>query len=230
MRAPLIVVTGTGTGIGKTHVACAALTAAARRGQVFGYKPVESGLSEPGPTDSERLDACSSFHVQHSPGLRLQAPLSPQAAAKMEGATLDWPAIRYFVGATREGGVAVLVELPGGLFTPLAEGFRNVDAVRTLDPTAVVLLAPNRLGVLHDVGAALAGAAHLRATIHGVGLVAPETPDVSTPHNARDLEGAPGPVWLGEWPRGSVTDLADAPATANLLALWLGPTAEPAPG
>ena len=222
MRGPLIVVTGTGTSIGKTHVASAVLRAAASKRAVFGYKPIESGLEEGGVPDATRLAAASTFHVQQSPGLRLRAPLSPHLAAELEGATLDWAAIRSFVSDTRAAGTAVLLELPGGLFTPLAHGFRNVDALRTLAPTVTLLLASNRLDVLHDVGAALEGAANVGATVDAVGLVASEAVDASTSSNPREVARIVGERWVGEWPRGLDADLAQADATAEVVRRWLG--------
>ena len=221
MPGPLIVVTGTGTGIGKTHVACAALRRAAEHGPVLGYKPVESGLDGPGPSDAARLEAASTFHVQQSPGLRLRAPLSPHLAARLEGKRLDWSEIVRFVTNTRAAGVPMLLELPGGLFSPLADGFRSVDALASLEPTATVLLAPNRLGVLHDIGATLAGAKSLGAVLHAVGLVDPDTADDSTAHNPAEVQTLIDSAWLGVWPRGSGAELSRCDATAALVRLWL---------
>ena len=67
MAGRLIVVSGTGTGIGKTYLCEALLTALRASGrQVVGIKPVETGLNEPGPSDALRLDRASSFHVKQS--------------------------------------------------------------------------------------------------------------------------------------------------------------------
>ncbi len=222
MPAPLIVVTGTGTGIGKTHIACALLQRARDTldGRVFGYKPIESGLDGSGESDAARLASASTFHVQHPPGLRLSAGLSPHLAAELEGAKLDWPHIIRFIDEVRAGGVGVLVELPGGLYTPLAERFRNVDAILSLAPNATLLVAPNRLGVLHDVGAALAAASSAGVEVSCVGLSAPATPDASTSTNARELGRfeKPGVV---SWSRGTVDTLAESTATQQVLQLWL---------
>lgn len=222
MPGPLIVVTGTGTGIGKTHVACALLRAAAGRGvRAFGYKPVESGVGAEALSDAERLAIAGSFHVQHPPGLRLRAPISPHLAARHEGAVLDWEAIRGFVADLRAKDVAVLLELPGGLFTPLTDAFRNVDAVGPLAPGLTLLLGSNRLGVLHDVGAALAGAAHVGASVHAVGLVDAATADASTDSNPAEVARIVGRRWVGTWPRGTEEALARCDATAEAVKLWL---------
>ena len=222
MPGPLIVVTGTGTGIGKTHVASALLRAASARGvRAFGYKPVESGVGDEAVSDAERLSSAGSFHVQHPPGLRLRAPISPHLAAREEGAVLDWESIGAFVAELRAKNVAVLLELPGGLFTPLTDGFRNVDAVASLAPDLTLLLASNRLGVLHDVGAALAGAAHVGAPVQAVGLVDAVGADASTASNPAEVARIVGGRWVGTWPRRTEEALARCDATEEALKLWL---------
>lgn len=226
MRAPLIVITGTGTGIGKTHIARALLLAAhadrVHGDHVFGFKPVESGVVDGVTSDAELLDRASTFHVKQSPGLRLRAGLSPHLAAELEGARLDWPSVARFVTDLRSEGVATLVELAGGLFSPLAPTLRNVDAIGALDPTSTLLVAPDRLGVLHDVGAALAGAAHASTRIDAVGLVACAEVDASTGTNARELARFTDVPILGAWPRAQPEALArDAITLRVLYTYWL---------
>jgi len=221
MLAPLIVITGTGTGIGKTHIACALLRCAGRERRVFGYKPIESGLSSTQLSDAERLAEASTFHVQHWPGLRLAAPLSPDMAAKLEGKTLDWAAVVAFTLQLRMSGVAILVELPGGLFTPISSELRNIDGVLALKPTATLLVASDRLGVLHDVGAAIAGAQHVRVPISGIGLVEPEQRDLSTGQNAGSLHRLLDVAVLGTWGRSPVDALQHVDATKAVVRSWL---------
>jgi len=69
MKAPLIVVTGTGTEIGKTHVAGALLLAWARvlaeagmgDATVVGLKPVESGVTGGAVRTARYLNGCPRF-------------------------------------------------------------------------------------------------------------------------------------------------------------------------
>ncbi len=222
MRGALIVITGTGTGIGKTHVARALLLAAQSSGPVFGYKPIESGVAENVLTDAEQLAHASTFHVKQMPALRLRAPVSPHLAAELEGVSLDWSTLAAFVEDVRARGVNVLVELAGGLFTPIAPKLRNVDVLAMLDPTTTLLVAPNRLGVLHDVGAALAGATHVGARIDVVGLIATDTPDDSTDTNARELRRFVDVPIAGVWDREPPDALAKSPVTLRVLyTYWL---------
>jgi dethiobiotin synthetase len=222
MLAPLIVISGTGTSIGKTHISCALLQNAGQDRRVFGYKPIESGIIATSPSDAKRLADASTFHVQHWPGVQLAAPLSPDIAATLEGKVLDWSAVVAFTFALRADGVSVLVELPGGLFTPITPQLRNIDGVLALEPTATLVIAPDRLGVLHDVGAVIAGANHIRVPISAIGLVMPDQNDASTGRNAEALRRLLDVPVLGPWPRAPVEALRDREATATAVRLWLG--------
>jgi dethiobiotin synthetase len=113
------------------------------------------------------------------------------------------------VATARAHADGVLLELPGGLFTPLAPGLRNADVAGMLFPDLLLLAAPDRLGVLHDLVAATAAARARSLTIHGVVLVAPEHPDPSTGRNAAELSALIDPPLLATVPRGTPEQLAN---------------------
>jgi dethiobiotin synthetase len=211
MTGRLVIVTGTGTEIGKTHLAEALLLALRSAGcRVLGLKPVESGVGE-GPTDAARLAAASSFHVKHF-GIALKAPVSPHRAAREEGVTVPIEALAAAIEATRAGADFVLVELPGGLFTPLGEGTLNADFAARLRPDFVLLAAPDRLGVLHEVVATSRAARALPLRLDGVVLIAPERADASTGTNAEDLGLYADVAVLATVPRGAPATLAGHPS------------------
>ena len=196
MSARLLVVSGTGTGIGKTHATAALLAAWARvlsvhgvaEPRVAGLKPVESGAVAGGPSDGRTLEQASTFHVKRfPPPYLLVRPVSPHLAAADEGRTLELSVIVRYVEGVRELTHGVAVELAGGLFSPLAPGLSNADVALALNADAVLLVAPDRLGVLHDVGAATRAATALGLTLAGVILIAPEIADDSTGTNAAEL-------------------------------------------
>jgi dethiobiotin synthetase len=203
-----VAVVGTGTGIGKTHTTLALLHALVRRGErALGLKPIESGFDElaPGASDGEQLARASSVPALGAPPVRLRAPLTPWLAAEREGETLDLELCVRWIDA--QSADYVLVETAGGLLSPLTERATNLDLVRSIAPDVVVLVAPDRLGVLHDVTAcrlALERAVELpRASIV---LELPERSDASTGANAGLLERLGyGPV-LGTLPRGAPDD------------------------
>jgi dethiobiotin synthetase len=210
MAGRLIVVAGTGTGIGKTHLGEALLLAGARLGKrIAGLKPVESGVADAAdPTsDGARLARVASFHVKHQRHL-FADPVSPHLAARRAGTVLTLPMLTAPVAAARALADAVLLELPGGLFTPLAPGLLNADVARELASDLLLLVAPDRLGVLHDLVATTIAARAVSLAVHGVVLVAPEHPDPSTGHNARELSTLIDPPLLAVLPRGSPEELS----------------------
>jgi dethiobiotin synthetase len=217
MKARLVVVAGTGTEIGKTHVAEALLRSLDAAGlRVAGLKPVESGV---GPTrsDRERLDDASSFHVKHF-GVALQAPLSPHRAARQEGTSLPLEMLTSGIEAARGATDFVLVELAGGLFTPLTDSLLNVDFALRLRPDFLLLVAPDRLGALHDVLATTRAAAAAALPVHGIVLNQPERRDASTGTNAGELSLFTLVPVLATVPRGTAAALAGDASIALILA------------
>jgi dethiobiotin synthetase len=187
MTARLVVVSGTGTGIGKTHLAEAILKATARMGlRVLGLKPIETGLAEANASDADRLDHASSFHVQ-LPGYFFAEPISPHLAAREAGQRIALEPIVETVHGILPKADVVLVELPGGLFSPLSDDLVNADLALALSPDRTVLVATDRLGVLHDVHASTRAAANVPLAIDAIVLMPPANPDASTGRNASEL-------------------------------------------
>lgn len=185
MAAPLVVVTGTGTGIGKTHVSVALVRAWAAGGKrIAGWKPVETGIEGPLGPDGQALQAASTLHVKHSQASYRQ-PLSPHLAARLENRPVPLAELAAAVREIREEADGVVVELAGGLFSPLSDEALSADWIATLAPTKLILVAPNRLGVLHDVLAVLRSAPPLE--LAHIVLSAVEVPDSSSPSNAAEL-------------------------------------------
>lgn len=199
----VVVVTGTGTEIGKTHVACQLVYLATLEGTACGFKPVETGVVGEG-ADMSALRAVSSFHVKHllaSPYVFSEG-ISPHLAARGEGRRISIDAIAEAVQLLRQAADVVFVELAGGLFTPLGEDTSNADLAVALAPDRVILVAPDRLGVLHELGATTRAARDAGCRIDAIVLNTPATVDASTGRNAAEIRVvAPGPVVVGPLPR-----------------------------
>jgi len=133
----IVVVTGTGTGVGKTHVARALLAAWGKRRRVVGYKPIETGIvagALPLAGDARELARASTFHVKQSVlHYTFADPVSPHLAARRERRTIDVEKIVDQARALSEVSDGVVVELAGGLFTPLAAGVYNSDLARRIN-------------------------------------------------------------------------------------------------
>jgi dethiobiotin synthetase len=205
----VVLVAGTGTGIGKTHFSQALLRALAARGlRTAGLKPIESGVSEGVESDAARLDADATFHVKRS-CYSFPAPLSPHLAAReAQAPPIRFEVILGFVHAARTAVDVALVELPGGLFTPVTDVLVNADLARELAPATALLIAPDRLGVLHDVLATTRAARTVPVRLDGVVLIAPEVPDPSTGRNAPELRRMVAPRFVHTLARRTLRELA----------------------
>ncbi len=178
-----IVVCGTGTEVGKTHVAVALVAALARRSEsVVGLKPIESGIGVESETDSFKLGTAGTFHVK-KPLYGFQQPVSPHLAARNQGVIIDLENIISWIG--KNPASYQVIETAGGLFSPLAPGITNLTFLNLVEPTTTVLVSVDQLGVLHNVTACLR-AFDSASNVHVV-LSRPETPDESTSTNAEEL-------------------------------------------
>jgi dethiobiotin synthetase len=215
----LVVVTGTGTEIGKTHVACQLVSLGNLEGTVAGFKPVETGVVGEG-ADVSALRAVSSFHVKHL----LDAPfvfaegVSPHLAARGEGRRISIEAICAAVQTLTRVVDVLIVELAGGLFSPLGDELSNADLAAALVPDRVILVAPDRLGVLHDLGAATRAARAVGCRIDAIVLNAPAVADASTGRNAAEIRVvAPGPIVVGPLSRARGNASSNAQMLSPLL-------------
>lgn len=213
-----IVVVGTGTSVGKTWVARQVMVELRRRRTAaLGLKPVESGVSEDAATDAHQL-ALLSARLPEPPPYRLREPVSPHLAASLEDRRIDAREILTYVRLQESSAAGpppevVLVETAGGLFSPLGESLTNWDIARELDPARWLLVAPDALGVLHDVTATL-GAARARGRAPDVVVLsAARDADASTGTNGRELARlglVAQPFTLGRDDSAGIAALVDA--------------------
>ena len=142
-------ITGTDTGIGKTFCGCGLIRAARAAGvKCTGMKPFCSGDT----SDVELIAAAGGNEVPHhllNP-VWLRPPLAPYAAAMLENRPIDITAVQkaYYELAAKFD--LVLVEGAGGLLVPILRNynFRDLSVDLNLE---VILVAPNRLGVINHV-------------------------------------------------------------------------------
>jgi dethiobiotin synthetase len=181
---------GTDTEVGKTYVASLVAQYLVQQGKRVGvYKPVASGCEE---LDGQRIseDAVALWQAAGQPRSledvcpqRFLAPLAPPEAAACEGASVDANRLILGIDVWRDHEI-VLVEGAGGLFSPLADDMLNIDLATRLD-AEVVLVAANRLGVIHQSLACCEAAAHRGLTMAGIILCdADGSPERSKSSNA----------------------------------------------
>jgi dethiobiotin synthetase len=156
-------------------------------------------------SDFARLAAASSFHVQHTLRYTLPEPISPHLAARRAGAAFDVPRILEQIGSLAPLVDLLLVELPGGAFSPFTDQLLAADVARAIPGARCLLVAPDRLGVLHDVAACTRACASVGLPLAGLLLNAPDQSDASTGLNAAELPLVTRVPLLAEFPRGAGT-------------------------
>ena len=142
-------VTGTDTGIGKTFCGCGLIRAArAAAVKCTGMKPFCTGDT----SDVELIAAASGNDIPHhllNP-VWLRPPLAPYAAAMLENRPIDITAVKEAYHQLAAKYDLVLVEGAGGLLVPILRDYNFRDLAVELN-LEVILVAPNRLGVINHV-------------------------------------------------------------------------------
>jgi dethiobiotin synthetase len=181
-----VVILGTGTSVGKTFVTAALGAAWRSRGSVLGLKPIETGVGESETGDAGTIAEAAG----HAPALspwRFARGVSPHLAAREQGASIDVAEVAGWVSEQerRSAPSLTLVESAGGAFSPLGPGVTNLDLALSLAPAMWLLVAPDSLGVLHDLSATLRA---LPRPPDGVVLSSARPPDASSGSNAAELK------------------------------------------
>ncbi len=148
-------VTGTDTGIGKTHASCAILAALRARGlRATGMKPVASGSRVTAEglrnEDAEALIAASDPVPEYADcnPLAFEPPIAPHLAALLAGRPITLAPLRAAQARLAAAADRVVVEGVGGWSVPFSDSLDQADLVRELD-LPVVLVVGLRLGCLN---------------------------------------------------------------------------------
>ena len=144
-------VTGTDTGIGKTIVSCALLSAySARDNVVIGMKPVVTGRVCGEWADVKAIVAASSVAAPREwvNPYAFIPPISPHLAAKQAGIEIDIEIIRQACRNLQKISDVVVVEGVGGIMVPLNDRNDVADMAYALD-LPVILVVGMRLGCLN---------------------------------------------------------------------------------
>ena len=178
-----VFVTGTDTGVGKTVVS-AALVAA--HGAVP-FKPVVTGLDEPGPWDHEILGAAAGLAPERVAPHRYGPAVSPHLAADLAREALDLGELVAAARAAAGDGVAV-VEGVGGLLVPLTAHHSVRDFAVALGLPLVVVARPG-LGTINHTLLTLEAARAARLQVASVVLTPwPDAPSVMERSNRATIE------------------------------------------
>lgn len=161
----LIFVTGTDTGIGKTVVS-AMLTKALDASY---WKPIQAGLEE--ETDTEFVRRTTGFFDDRiiPERYRLQTPMSPHGAAKIDDVYIQMSDFSLPEYETDH----LVVEGAGGLMVPINNNDMIIDLISYLQ-MPVVLVARSSLGTLNHTFLSLEALRKRHIPILGVVMNGPE--------------------------------------------------------
>ncbi|HWN26988.1 MAG TPA: dethiobiotin synthase [Actinomycetospora sp.] len=198
----IMIITGTGTDVGKTVVVAAIAALARAAGErVTVLKPAQTGVAPDEPGDLAAV-ARLAGDVATLELARYPEPLAPATAARRAGAAPVLPAqvVDAVCGLDAD---LVLVEGAGGLLVRLDDLGGSLADVATGLAAPVVLVASSGLGVLNT--AALTAEALARRGIPLLGTVLgahPEHPGLAEQTNVDDLPRVTGAPLLGVLPAG----------------------------
>jgi dethiobiotin synthetase len=225
-----LVVTGTGTEIGKTIVTAAVAALARDAGRrVAVVKPAQTGLAEGEESDVDVVRRLSGVDDVHE-YVRYPDPLAPATAARRAGiAPLP---VADMVARIREldDRDLVVVEGAGGLLVRLdGDGHTVADIARDL-AAPVLVVASAGLGTLNATALTCEALRSRGLTCAGGVLGAwPRTPDLAAGENLRDIAAYADAPLLGVLPEasGGLSAAAFLQVARDALAPPLGGTFHP---
>lgn len=167
MSAPVIVVTGTDTDVGKTVFAAALAGALGARY----WKPVQAGLDPRADVDSVALlSGLTADHILPE-AYRLGTPCSPHRAAELDGVTIDPDRLTL-----PEVDGPLVVEGAGGALVPITPNLLFADLfARWGQP--VVLVARTQLGTINHSLLSIEALRSRGIPIRGIAFVGDEQAD-----------------------------------------------------
>jgi len=212
----VLIVTGTGTDVGKTVVTAA--LAACAPGGVAVVKPAQTGVEPGEPGDLAEVTRLSGVEAVFE-FARYPDPLSPDRAARTSGlpALTLAETVRRVVELDAHNGL-VLVEGAGGLLVPFdVGGWTLVDLARDLHAPLLVVTQAG-LGTINHTALTVQAISTARLDLAGIVIGSwPDEPGLAERCNAVDLAAmAPGGELAGVLPAGMATmrDFAQRARTA----------------
>ena len=133
------IIAGIGTEIGKTLIS-SILT---EELQADYWKPIQSGALDFTDTDTVKSLISNSKTVFHPETYRLNQPMSPHAAAAIDGVAIALS--KFEIPQTDNH---LIIELAGGIMVPLNDRETNLDLIKKLD-VPLILISKNYLGSIN---------------------------------------------------------------------------------
>ena len=206
----VMMVSGTGTGVGKTVVTAAITALALDRGvAVAVVKAAQTGVADGEPGDLDEVARLCGRPA--APGLtlleasRFPDPLSPAAAARVSGLPPpDLVALATRIRDLEDSHRLVLVEGAGGLLVRYDEEGTTLANLASACRADVLVVSDPGLGTLNTTALTLEALAHRGLELAGLVIGAwPDDPDLACRSNVSDLEMLAARPLLGALPAGA---------------------------
>ncbi|MEV8607871.1 dethiobiotin synthase [Amycolatopsis sp. NPDC051373] len=201
----MLVMTGTGTEVGKTITTAAIAALALGQGQrVAVLKPAQTGVATGEAGDLDEVVRLAGKGVTTRELRRYPDPLSPEAAARRSGLpTLGPGEIAAAATALDAEHDLTLVEGAGGLLVRFDEHGSGLADVAWALGAPIVIVAQPGLGTLNATALTAEVATRRGLNVAGVVVGAwPAEPDLASVENLHDLPNAAGAPLLGVLPGG----------------------------
>jgi dethiobiotin synthetase len=229
-------ITGTDTGVGKTHFTAWLARQLTQAGyQVGAYKPVCSGAivnqGHEAWEDAERLAAAlgNRWPIERIAPQCFREPFAPPVAAALESRAVDERLLIAGADWWNSRVDVLLIEGAGGWLSPISAQWTNADLAERLK-AAVILVAGDRLGVINHT---LLSVAAIRQHCELAGAILNEisSPDTGLPagfdpvqSNREEIERRSGVRLWGVLSHGELPQLTDngvsvSPDWSQLLSL-----------
>ena len=197
---PVICITGTGTGIGKTIVTGLLASTISKSQSVVTQKWVQSGDLDSPDIATHDVIACQNIDPCFIPDRQVYSfnqPVSPHLAARLNQTHIDLLRLQSATQRLSSLFQSVLVETSGGVMVPLSNTETMGDLIVKMNlPTIVVI--PNQLGTINH---ALLTLQYLKQrNVSVLGFILNNFSDHSDPlyqDNPRIIESMSEVIWLG---------------------------------
>jgi dethiobiotin synthetase len=161
-----IFVTGIGTNVGKTVISAILVEAL----EADYWKPLQMGdLDNSDSKTIKQLISNSKTHI-HPESYKLTQPLSPHAAAEIEGIELDYDKIN--IPQTNN---SLIIEGAGGLLVPINKKYYVIDLIKKFE-AEVILVVQNYLGSINHTLLSIEALKNRNIKIKGIVFNGPSNP------------------------------------------------------
>ncbi len=148
------------TGVGKTYITCLLTKSLLKENKkVLSLKPIITGFDRLQENDVSLILKAQNLeynneNIEKISPFRYKLPLAVNMAAKAEGKIIDPQEVIKFINQSREEYEYILIETAGGIMSPLAYRYNNLDLIKDLN-LEVILVVGNYLGSISDALSAL---------------------------------------------------------------------------